>query len=333
MAIGNICIHLLENTKKEKTKIKLATNDNKPISEQPGDSPIPSPKIEEIKADFNPNEGVDNLNVAIVAPNAIQAKDYLCGIYYDFINLTQGSPLSVYTRHHESIKMLTETKQYLERVVSNRTGTKIDFGSDSAVLPVYTLILGLAARQKHSLNLHFRCLGYDSASQATSSDIVLVIVNSADSGITGEVISGISSSMGSKSVTWVITGFVRENPFFALELDSFPNFSVTGQLKNKYGIPCKNGDSVSYAQQYGGLVIEETKGSVPVYTTNSKCREYTPVACSLPLAYALESFKTTCDANRVTLHQICNILNTHLTSELKVDPSWYEKSKKTEGDI
>lgn len=333
MATGNISIRLLEEVNKEKTeklprkKIKLAT-DKKPSYEKDIKKPeyVPEP----IKVNYTPNEGVDDLSIAIVAANEVQAKDFVCSLYCNLTALTQTSELSFYTRQHHTIAMLTETKQYLERVLMNPSGRKITC-TNSEVYSEYILSLGQTANQKLSLNLHFYCCSYDNAVRASGADIVLVLVNTADTQITAEQIAGTGKAFGNRPVTWVFTGFARENIYYTPELDIAPSSSVTRKIKSSFSQCMKNGDSICYAQQYGGIVIEEHEGNLPVYTTIAECREYTPVACSLPLAYSLTTFRKTCDESRTAVHKICDMLNSILRKGGEISNGWHEKHLTAEG--
>lgn len=324
MAIGNICVCLSENAgreKKEKApkkKVRLATDMKADFNEKETKTP------ETINVSYTSDEGADNISISVVAADEIQARDFICSLYYSFMPLTGSGELSFYTRQHHTLTMITETKRYIERVTSNPTDVKIKCTNDE-VCREYTFVLSQKSDHKISLNLHFSCTSYDNASKATGADIVLAIINSADSVFAQEKVARVANSLGNRPVTWVFTGFARENIYYSDDLDIAPAASVRRQLKEKFASCFRNGDMICYAQQYGSLVIQEHEGSLPVYTTIPECREYTPVACGLPFAYAFARFKEGCDEERFVVHKISNMLNAVVSAGREISSDWHEE--------
>lgn len=278
--------------------------------------------VKEPVLNYTPNEGMDNISIAVVAENKVSAKDFVCGMYCNLLDFSRGSQLSVYVRERKTLNMLTETKQYLEEVISNPKNTKIKCSEEMAEVDNYVIVMGEAANQKLTLNLNISCYSYDNIGSATQADAVFVILNKSDATVTKETFTRLSNSLPGKKICWVITGFERENVYYSSDLDVPPSDVFRRRTEEFFGMQCKNGDSIYFAQQYGGLVVEETEGSVPVYTTVPVCRDYVPAACCLPVIYSVLDICKACTEKSVAIETASRMIIGIISSTGAVSDSW-----------
>lgn len=340
MAFGSISIRMLQDVKEKeaKKKISLSTGAEPPVKD-PIDitppvqnEPVKEEKsyVEEINAGFTPNYVTDTLRIAIVAADTVQAKDFVCALYYSLSDFFSNTGITSFTRDHSTIKMVTGTKQYLERVIFNSPGHSVTCSSELAATDSYTFILGQAANQKLSLNLNFSCFSYANAETAKAADLVLILLNKSDRELTKETVAGLAGRFSARPVSWVITGFEREKIYYSSEINVPPSEALKSKLKEALDIPMKNSDQICYAQQYGALAVESHEGALPVYTVLSECREYTPTACSLSLVYSFLQYGKNCPNNGSVVSAIYGIIKSVVTSK-QLNSSWHDEFTAAEG--
>lgn len=274
---------------------------------------------------FKHNEGMDNISIAVVAENEVMAKDFVCGMYSNLLDFSRGSSLSVYVREHRTLTMLTETKQYLEEVISNPKDSKIRCSEEMSVVDSYVIVMGEAANQKLSLNVYINCMSYQNIAGAAQADAIFVILNKSDAAVTKETVERLSGSVPGRAISWVVTGLERKNIYYSSDLNLPPSSRLFEQLTEYFGIPCSNGNSIYFAQQYGGIVVEETEGSVPVYSTISNCREYTPVACCLPLVYSVLDIFQAREEKGIVIDTVSKMIRLIIGGTRNISDSWRKK--------
>ncbi|MBR3802340.1 MAG: hypothetical protein IKK37_02705 [Clostridia bacterium] len=260
-----------------------------PVEPKPNNEYAPQ---KETVFEYNQVRGIDNLRIAVVAENETVAKDYVCSLYSDLLELACGTMLSVYISKHETSMMIDETKRNIEDIISTPKNTKTRCPEGIFTNGIYEIVVGEAANQHVSVNVYFNCLSYGSISAAANADAVFVILNKSNLGTTAQAVESMRAALPSKAVSWIVTGFEREHIFYSSDLDYPPSSQYIKKVSDLYGVP-SNGDTLCLAQQYGGLVVEEAENGLPVYMTISSCREYTPVACSLPLLFSITDLQKT----------------------------------------
>lgn len=278
MAIGTIRLRPLK---------KNVRNDIVPPVAKP--APVETPPSNELHEqketvfDYTQLRGIDNLRIAVVAESEIVAKDYVCSLYTNLIEITRGTRISAYISKHETLMMLDETKRNISDIISTPKNTKSVRSDNMFTNGEYEIVIGEAANQRLSVNVYFSCLSYGSISAATGADAVFVILNKSNPIITSQTVASLRNSLLPKLATWIVMGFEREHIFYSSELDYPPTDQYMKSVAALYGVPSQVGESLCFVQQYGGLVVEEEENGLPVCKTVSNCREYTPVACCLPL--------------------------------------------------
>lgn len=296
MAIGTIRVIPLEQAgEKKKNKRKTPRlKMNKP------DIKMPEKKTKEMEPksikkepiipddiDFTKVEAVDNLNIAIIAENVAIANDFICGIYYNFIEVARIAQLSVHSNDESTLNTVTSIKKFLGRIVDKPNETKISRDETVSINNNFSIAIRPIFNQRLVLNVNFKCLVYDAVQSYTDADLTYIILNQCNKALTQETIKNIESTLSSASINWVITGYESESVSYNSKFAEPPSDTLVEKLIDKLGISLKEDDKVYFSQMYGGIEVENNENGMPVYSVLPTYIEYTPVACCYPLILSI----------------------------------------------
>lgn len=224
------------------------------------------------------------LDIPIIAHSAGEASDYLCGIYFAL----QGRRIHARTHSFSAISQLAQIKQDLEEATRQKIGTNVRRQSEGS-LRQCQLTVGLAADPTLSLALQLRsCL----PGSAVSGDLAIALVNFADPAEeTAKLVKACASLPC--PVLWVICGFEARQLFWSDDPIRGPQEDTLAKFSSALSLPRRDGDILSLAQLYGGLIFRERQGGDLLCQTHSTCREYLSVGCQMGLLAAIHSILQT----------------------------------------
>lgn len=268
-------------------------------------------------------DGMDVVRVAIIAPTMIQAKDFICSSYCNMLRFVEGRSLSLYTRDHPTILLLSEAKQNLEIMSTKPLDVPVKNNLSSFNDGMHTITIGKSGDHTVSLDINFLCGTYSDISAAASAESVIIILNFADESMTSDKTEALVSMFGNRNVNWVISGFEGKKIFYSDDFTTAPSASLRRNLKEKFNVLRKTGDTLSYAQIYGGLTVTGQDSAAPVYRTVRDCRDYLPVGCAYPLVYALQDIATHRSNKGPALSYMENIMKDIIRTKRTAD-GWKE---------
>lgn len=351
MAVGIITLQLKEKPEKEKhqpqipVQMPVAAEDNFSFSDNETEfSPLDSilPELEVAEEEHNESEitypdyevngmvnygdGLDEVRIAIIAPTMIQAKDFVCSMYCNMLSFVEGRELSLYTRDHPTILLLSEAKQNLEMMATKPVGTAIRNNLTGYNNGMHTVTVGQTGNQTVSLDIHFLCGTYSDMSAVASAESVIVLLNFYDESMSAENVNSMVSMLGNRNINWVVSGFEGEKIYYSSDLTSPPPVALRKKIKEKFNVLTKKGDTLSYVQAYGGLIVTGREENEPVYGAVRDCRDYFPIGCEYPLVTAL------CDiaehrSNKGAALALMENKVKEITKAKRTSPAWKEKYK------
>ncbi len=341
MAVGKISVRLAKPIPKQNKpvnkEIPSEVKQSAPVIPAPPVIPeppvIPAPPVIPEVRDVNIQPlsggvGADSIRVCVAAPTVAQAKDFVCGLYYNMLSFLESSGLSLYTRDRTTLSMLTETKQYLEYAVSKRIGTELKYNPQQWDSATYVLTVSKAANQKLSTDMHFKCISYSQLGSANGGEALFVLLNCSQTDASYEPLF---ASLSQRPVNWIISGFEKEKIYYCEEPDSPPPARLRENFKQRVSLTVKNADTVSFAQVYGGLTVERNEGGLPVYTTIAACRDYLPISCDIAfVGFMLDVKKRQSAGNTGALSLISGMIEETVFRKGAPAASWRETYMKPE---
>lgn len=229
-----------------------------PVQEQIPAPPIPSAPL---------SSGTEQISVLVLAPSMAEAADFVCGMYFNMVQMTSGSAVSVYTRDLLTVTRLTGRKQDLEDLISKRAGTEIRRDAqDDGALAACTVTIAQSGNQPLSIDLNIRCAVRGTADGGA--DAVFCLMRP------GEEPSAVGAGLSFR----ILCG-LEERTVFAQRQTAEPlSAELARELHNSGG---GRGYSAC-AQVYGGLEFVRREGTELVFRSSVNCRAYAPVACHIP---------------------------------------------------
>lgn len=254
--------------------------------EQPQAAPRPAPEMTRPAPEA---AGRGTVDIVLAAPTLAEADDFLCGVYFNLGQVLSGSSASVYTRQLAAITRLVEIKQELELRCAAPVGQESvrTIPEGSAPLTGTVLTLSRSGSQTLALDLRFRCVTPAALSTAGSADAVWVLLGQDEA--SRSMAQAVRRELPGRAVFWIAAGFEGRYILPANHPSHALDAAARGEMCARLGVPCTPGDSVGFAQTYGALEPVRRGGQgEAVVRTHQRCREYTPVACHLPVYKTLE---------------------------------------------
>lgn len=248
------------------------------------------PEVKKTPVTFD--KGASVIEILLIAPTCEEAEDFLCGSYFNLIQVVGGSGLTVYTREFSTITKLTETKQLMEEVILKPVGKEIVRATpkDEVPLEQCTITLAQAGNTALSVDLHF-VWATPSTAVGHQADVVFALLNYAESQVSQACVNAARQAATNYPLIWIISNFENKQLFWSVDGNTAPKAQLRKELRELLNLTCNANEYISYMQFYGGLEFLGRSGGNVLLRSDRRCREYMPVGCHVPAFVAIDAVR------------------------------------------
>lgn len=201
-----------------------------------------------------------------------------------------GREISCYTQEFPTITRISEIKQTYESLVLASIGNYVSRISSEENLPLLepTLSLSQSGNQALAIDLQFHYVPLAFLTGQEKADAVFILVNATQPQEEFERVRENISSVGKMPVFLIMTCLEKQKIFWESEYMASSQGKYYEAVRQEWKLPDRDGDYVAFVQLYGGLEFLEYQEEKLLFRTVHNCREYLPVACHLPIFYAIK---------------------------------------------
>lgn len=281
-------------------------------------------------------KGASEIDIAIVASGMTQAEDFVCGVYFNMVEASAGTSVSVYTHEFKTVTRLAEIKSELETASRKPTGTEIKRVREeyAADLSHCSITLGQSGSKSLTLDVNFSVTAPNTAGSADA-DAVFALLDLCCPDIE-DIKTAALRTAGGTPVYWIVTGFEEAALLWSGDYGNAPKPHIKDSLRGRAGVPCRAGDHVAYVQMYGGIRFVRSDDSGATFLSHGVSRDYAPCGCHMPVLTAVEETlrhrANDAESADTAANTIRSSLNTGFAKLNLMRDNWCEYYPGNEGD-